>query len=223
MAWQFGLETTLKSEWKKLKNMGILGTIASFITIISAISAITYIIISKMAHLESMWSYMTDSPIVVILLVALVFNTFVTIRFARRISDMKEENEHILLKVRTDAEQAVKSVYVQKSGEVGELETEVASWKGKAACLQDGITLLERDLKTARSWLEKANKLELVVRYLNDAYRKKEGIITKNANVDMGIALVKEGSPEHLRKLSQDESYDKAIRLANEFGIDLSL
>jgi hypothetical protein len=61
-----------------------------------------------------------------------------------------------------------------------------------------------------------------MVRYLNDAYRKKEGITTKSASVEMGLTLVREGSPEDLRELSQDESYIKVMRLANELGIDLS-
>jgi hypothetical protein len=143
-------------------------------------------------------------------------------KLVKATGDLGEVNSRI--------DQATKAVYDQKNREIRELDVEVATWKDRAASWQEKATSSKMDVETLSGQLresqnslqkeqKRGNTLEMAYRHLNNAYRKKEGITEGSVSTKFNLLLIKDGSPLHLKNISQDVSYEEAKKLAKEAGI----
>jgi len=143
-------------------------------------------------------------------------------KLAKATADLGEVNSRI--------DQATHAVYDQKNREISELEIEVATWKDRAASWQEKANSSKVDAETLSGQLResqdsmqkeriRADKLKGAYIRMRYAYRKKEGIILGSVGTKFHATFVVEGSPEHLKNISQDTLCTEAEKLAKEAGV----
>jgi hypothetical protein len=111
-----------------------------------------------------------------------------------------------------------------------ELETEVTTWKDRAASWQEKANSSKIDAETLSGQLResqdtiqkegaRSDNLKRAYIRLRYAYKKAAGITTRDASIGIGMKDVNEDSVVHLQQLDEYHLYLEAEKLAKENGI----